>query len=293
MMAVMEQSTWFMSRTLRVMNDLWVRRKATPKRLLEFLARLAYKRGEMKRTTNYRGLSIRSRFAAVYEKIGQNRRTCFTENNKLLHENQDGGRRKRGTETSLVKLAVAWDLVEDMVAIAGDIKKMFPRSDRAVGLWEMAKRGITGNAWHQTHDLDEGLHGRVMVSGELSEVYEVLQGWLEGDIGCPSKANFLVAAIAQDLQDAKLGVILYGVWIGCSFFLDDSIMLAKGMPMAQQMCTVAARRCRWYMITLSGPKTLAVRVRPREHKLATLRMEGMADGATVDYDDDARGGPNK
>jgi hypothetical protein len=34
------------------------------------------------------------------------------------------------------------------------------------------------NAWHQTHDLDDGLHGRVMVSGELSEVYEALQGWL-------------------------------------------------------------------------------------------------------------------
>ena len=77
-----------------------------------------------------------------------------------------------------------------------------------------------------------------MVSGELSELYKVLKGFLEGDISCPLKANVLMRKIIADLRNyvdpgtgAKrpLGVALHGKWVGGSLFLDDSILLARGM----------------------------------------------------------------
>ena len=46
-----------------------------------------------------------------------------------------------------------------------------------------------------------GLRGRVMVSGVLSERYEVLKCFLEGDISCPLKANVLMRKVIADLRN--------------------------------------------------------------------------------------------
>ena len=135
-----------------------------------------------------------------------------------------------------------------------------------------------------------------MVSGELSELYKVLKGFLEGDISCPLKANVLMRKIIADLRNyvdpatgvkRPLGVVLHGKWVGGSLFLDDSILLARGMVEAQLMCDVVAKCIADYMITFSAPKTMAVRVAPKLQPLATLSMSGMAGGPVTELDDDS------
>jgi hypothetical protein len=197
-------------------------------------------------------------------------------------------------------LSVAWDTVLDLVVVCADVAKCFPRADRKVMLKELAGQGVWGNAWHMLRRMDEGLRGRVMVSGELSEVYAVLQGFLEGDISCPLKCNVLMRAILTDLrtyvdpitgEERPLGVVLHGKWVGGSLFLDDSILLARGIVEAQLMCDIVVKRIEDYMISFSGPKTMAVRVNTpvaaAAQPLATLWITGMVGGAVEELDSDS------
>jgi hypothetical protein len=189
--------------------------------------------------------------------------------------------KRRGTATSLSMLAVAWDVVDDLVVIAMDVAKCFPTADRDVMLLELAKLGVWGDAWRLIANLDEGLKGRVLISGVLSEFYPVEQGFLEGDTSCPTKCNVMMGAVLVALRAAGLGVKLHGVWVGASLFLDDKLLIARGMPMAQAMLVVVRRVVRDHCIGISAPKSIAVRRRPRRFLRAVLRMEGMVGGQAV------------
>jgi hypothetical protein len=234
-----------------------------------------------KKKTNNRGLSVRSRGAAAYEKAGYNRTSSFIENNGGFDENMNGGRKGRGTAGSLTMLAIAWDLVPDLVVPATDVAKCFPSADRDVGMLELAELGVWGDAWNLVASLDEGLHGRVIIGGVLSAQYPVNQGWLEGDTNCPLKCNALVQPVLVALRLSGLGVVLYGVWIGGSSFLDDLLMIARGMPMAQAMMNVARRVLRDLVIGISAPKSVFVRRRPVAFANATLTLKGMVGGGVT------------
>jgi hypothetical protein len=161
MMSVMAESEAFVQRTARVWNKVFKGRVLTPEQFLQFVASIAYKRGSRKDKADYRGLSIRSRGAAAYEKVGHSRISNFIEANNGFDENMNGGRRRRGTATSLSMLAVAWDVVDDLVVIAMDVAKCFPTADRDVMLLELARLGVWGDAWRLIANLDDGLKGRV------------------------------------------------------------------------------------------------------------------------------------
>jgi endonuclease/exonuclease/phosphatase family metal-dependent hydrolase len=300
LMNVMSRSAAFLRRTTAVLTNVWERKADMPVQFLEVMARMAFKRGDPMNPTNYRALSIRSRLAAIFEKVGHDRIRSFIESNNGLEDTQNGGRKGRGATPNLVMLSVAWDTVLDLVVICADVAKCFPRADRKVMLKELAGQGVWGNAWHLLRRMDEGLQGKVMVSGELSEAYAVLQGFLEGDISCPLKCNVLMRAILTDLrtyvdpvtgEDRPLGVVLHGKWVGGSLFLDDSILLARGMVEAQLMCDVVVKRIEDYMISFSGPKTMAVRVNTpaaaAAQPNATLRVPGMVGGAVEELDSDS------
>jgi hypothetical protein len=224
-MNVMARSQAFVRRTTKVLSDVWERKAVMPPQFMEVMARMAFKRGDPLNPSNYRALSIRSRFAAIFEKVGHNKIRNFIENNDGLDDNQNGGRKGRGTTPSLVMLSVAWDTVIDLVVVCADVQKCFPTADRKVMLYELAGQGVWGHAWHLLRRMDVGdgatggstvaegggsgdaeggyggLRGRVMVSGELSELYKVLKGFLEGDISCPLKANVLMRKIIADLRN--------------------------------------------------------------------------------------------
>jgi hypothetical protein len=148
--------------------------------------------------------------------VGHSRISNFIEANNGFDENMNGGRKRRGTATSLSMLAVAWDVVGDLVVIAMDVAKCFPTAGRDAMLLELARLGVWGNAWRLIVSLDEGLKGKVLISGVLSEFHPVEQGFLEGDTSCPTKCNVMMGAVLVALRAAGLGVKLHGVWVGAS-----------------------------------------------------------------------------
>jgi hypothetical protein len=271
------ESDEFMDRTTEVFNALFVA-GTVPKAWKDVVVSMLYKKGDIRDSGNYRGISLMSIIAKVYEKVLVTRMTAFLEANNGFDESAQGSRKDRSAVDNLVIFIIVIQLRqargEQTVVMFLDEFKAYPTAFRDHIMLMLAESGVTGDLWRGIDQLAEELNSYVRVGHTLSRVYPVKNGMIEGACGSPGKYTLLSAEAPRALKAAGLGVVELGLWVGLLSFVDDKALLAGSMCEAQSMLDVIAALARTHLTRYSINKTVCMQVGKRPEN-CTLRLPGM------------------
>jgi hypothetical protein len=103
------ESDEFITRTVEMFQSLFDK-EVVPESWKEVVVSMLYKKGDVRDPGNYRGISLMSIVAKVYEKVLTNRMTEFLENNKCYDESAQGSRKNRSAVDNMVIFMIVLQL---------------------------------------------------------------------------------------------------------------------------------------------------------------------------------------
>ena len=119
-----------------------------PESWKEVVVSMLYKKGDVRDPGNYRGISLMSIVAKVYEKLLTNRMTEFLENNKCYDESAQGSRKDRSAVDNMVIFMIVLQIRSvkglNTIVMFLDEYKCYPRAFRDAIMLKLAECGVTG-----------------------------------------------------------------------------------------------------------------------------------------------------
>jgi sorting nexin-29 len=170
----------------RICNDVYDQEKA-PSQFTTNLITPLPKKGDLTQMNNYRGISLMSVAAKVYNKVLLYR--IRDPIDKILRKNQAGFRQGRGCAEQvhilrrLIEGAVDKNL--DIYAVFVDFKKAFDSIKRSAMFSILRHYGIPDKIVRAINTIYNGSKSRVLVDGKLSDQFNIKTGVLQGDTLAP------------------------------------------------------------------------------------------------------------
>lgn len=209
-----------------------------------------FKSGDNSMPTNYRGITIFSCLAKLFNVVINNRIEKFLEENKLIDIRQIGFKQKCRTSDHMFILRT---LIEKYTKKGGklyacfiDFRKAFDKIDHTYLLYKMLKMGISGNMFNLFKDmyLVQGLQTCVKVNNYLSSMFKSEVGVRQGDPVSPNLFKMYINDIAEYLFTNADTPSINDVNIGHLMYADDIILLAcnekdlqKSVQGVQKFCS--------------------------------------------------------
>ena len=286
MLAVMGGCDEFVEALTALFGELW-NGADPPEDWADSAVSWLYKKGDAEDCANYRGISLMSIVAKLWEKHIADKITIYLELNGVLHPNMLGFRSKRccidAVAMVLVAIAQAEETGQTLAMCFIDIRKAFPRVNRDIMLQMLALAGITGPLLGCVLKMygylgAKSTRSRVKMSTSLSRWYDVLTGLLEGSRLSPLLfivfANHIYWAAASAGFDSNV----LGIWLGIIGFADDKAAMAHSVKELQRLLLFISDIIRQCLSTVSAGKTRFVQFGPRakvNSKFVSVHMPGM------------------
>ena len=208
------------------------------------------KKGDLSLMTNYRGISLMSIAAKVYNKILLNRIRPHVD--PLLRSNQAGFRPGRSCAQQIHILRRVMEGFNEyhlpLTVTFVDFKKAFDSINRSVMFAVLRHYGIPQTLVNAIQVLYSNSSSAVMVDGDISEPFDVTTGVLQGDVLAPFLFIILVDYLLDKASGPDSGVVTcprqsrrYPAKVLNDLdFADDIALLESSMPRAQSQLTRTA-----------------------------------------------------
>ena len=145
------------------------------------------KKGSRTEMNNYRGISLMSTMAKVYNRVLLNRIRPAID--RILRPNQAGFRPGRSTINQIHALRRILEAADDqqleLIVTFVDFKKAFDSINRSVMFAILRFYGIPAQVVDAIASMYTGSKGAVFVGGKLSEPFDITTGVLQGDVLAP------------------------------------------------------------------------------------------------------------
>jgi hypothetical protein len=217
-----------------------------------------YKDGDKRDTSNYRGITLLSIVGKVYAQVINERLVKWSEENKILVEEQGGFRPQRGCPDQLFSLV---ELLKNRgrkgtFCCFIDVKKAFDRVFRA-GLWKrLAEEGVKGKMWRVLKSIYETVESCVRVEGSLTDWFPVETGVRQGCVLSPLLYALFINGLVKEINAMNKGIEIEegGRRVGALLYADDIVLMANNRYDLQDMLDVVARYAKKWRFELNPKK---------------------------------------
>ncbi|KAK4309301.1 hypothetical protein Pmani_019063 [Petrolisthes manimaculis] len=249
-----------------------------PQEFKDTLIVTIYKNGDKTNCGNYRGISLLCTAGKIFSKLLLNRLKTLAE--RVLPESQSGFRSNRSTQDMIFCIRQVQEKSaeqdRDLFLVFFDFKKAFDMVRREM-LWKvLAILGCPPKFVQIAKSFHQGMFGKVSVSGNISEPFEINNGVKQGDPSAPTYFTLFLAAILKVMnQEIEGGVKIISRSDGKLFnlarlkaktkvnescvleflYADDSAMVSDNLEGIQEITTTFSIISKAFGLQINTAKT--------------------------------------
>ena len=223
-----------------------------PEKWCEGLVNPLHKQGEIDKAENYRKITVTSALGKVFDSI-LNRRLRFAKRCLNIDDPyQYGFKENTGATDSIFILNGLIDKAKaysrPLFVCFIDFKSAFDLVNRFALLYKLLNYGISGNFFAVIRSMFKNASSRVKWNGELGNIFENVNGVLQGGVMSPTLFNLFVEDLSSYLDNSK-GVTIGDRKIDHLFFADDLVLLSETNTGLQSLINSLEIFCsQWHMV---------------------------------------------
>jgi len=218
-----------------------------------------YKEGSRLLPGNYRPITLLSVVGKLFGSVVESRLSEWAEGEHALADEQGGFRRCRGTPDLIFLLReiilTRKSRGQATLATFIDAKKAYDtvwREGNYVRLWDL---GVRGKLWRQVQAMSSDPKSKVRLPFGETEYFRVSRGVAQGAVESPFLYACFINALADELKQKGLGIVVAGRRVPLLMYADDVVFLAGNVSellLMNDCVTAYARRNRYQ---LNGKKS--------------------------------------
>lgn len=269
-----------------IINKIWKGEQDFPEEWKTGIVTPIYKKGDEKRASNYRGITLMDSGYKIYAEVLRRRLESELETKNILKDTQMGYRKGKGTIEAIyiVKSAVEEEIKKEKGKahlLFADMKGAFDKLNRDMIWKQMEKYKIDKQLIERTKDIYEETSFKIKANGKISESIYTENGVRQG---CPLSTalfNLAFANLEEHISKEQEGGIVIGnrkIWTVS--YADDVVLMASNKAGLDKMSS----RFRTYIgrrnLELNTEKTKYMVAKKRGGKSKEGKMEW--DGKTIE-----------
>lgn len=231
--------------TILVMFQKFIALEKTPNEWNRGIIVPIFKKGDRKDLNNYRGISLTSCVAKIFNRIIAMSISKFLENSNTLSEVQGGFRSAHRCEDHIftLKSIAACRLVEGKKTFMAflDFRKAFDSVWREGLLLAAWNTGLRGRMWRLIDALYDNVQAQVKFGTIETGFFDVSNGVKQGCGLSPVLFCIFIHEFTKLLKKHEVGVRIHNVCVGTLFWADDVVLLANDENELNKMLSLAAQ----------------------------------------------------
>ena len=220
--------------------------------------------------TNYRGITLIPHICKIYSSIMNYRLTKWVADNKILHDEQNGFRKKRSCQDHLQSF---YSIVQTRKLQGYDTFTAFVDFSRAYDniprdhLWfKLKKLGLQGNFLNALMSLYKNVSCSVRSNFGLRNDFKVTKGLKQGCLLSPILFNLYLNDLVTELKNLKRGIYINGQYIPVLLYADDLVLIGKTSEDIQEMLKTLDSWCKRWGLFVNENKTKVIHFRKKNKR---------------------------
>jgi exonuclease III len=220
-----------------------------------------YKSGNPLDPSNYRGITITSCIAKVFNSVMNNRLDEYLTDNQIIHESQIAFKKKSRTSDHMFILRTLIDKVvkndkKKIYACFVDFQKAFDSIPHWAMLHKLEANGINGNFLKTIQDMYTKTSLCVKTQQKLTTNFPGEVGVRQGDVLSPNIFKLFIndlpeTVVTQTTNPPKLG----SKAVGCLMYADDLVLLSESKEGLQTNLENLTTYCKKWGLRVNTKKT--------------------------------------
>ena len=238
---------------------------------------------------NYRGISLTSTVAKVYNSILNARITKFLDTNNLISDEQNGFRKGRSCLDHLYSLTtVLRNRINDNLSTYCcfvDCTKAFDKINHKYLLYKLLSNGIKGKAYKTIKNSYSMLSSKLKINHHFTEPIDVNSGVRQGDTLSPTLFSIYVNDLVPLINALEVGVPLSNRELSLLLYADDIVLVSASLYGLQSQLNVLSEWMNTWQLGANLDKTKIIHFKPTKtnRTLARFYLEGSLIEKTDSY----------
>lgn len=235
-----------------------------------------HKKGRKDDLNNYRGITLNSCVAKIYNRIFATAISDFAERTDLLTETQGGFRTNHQCQDHIftLKSITATRLSEGKKTFLAflDFKKAFDtvwRDGLLVAAWNS---GIKGKLWRILNNLYNNVQCMVKFGDIETNLFAIDDGLKQGCVLSPVLFNIFINNLTKMLKNSNTGVEICNIKMNCLLWADDVVLIADNARDLQKMLDIASSFAHMWRLTFNLDKSNVLTIGKRANPNNVWRL---------------------
>ena len=189
-----------------------------------------FKSGDVNNTDNYRGLTINSCLAKLFNTILNNRLLIYLEKNKVICDNQIGFMKKARTSDHIFIINTIFRKFcksnKKLYLCFVDFRKAYDSVWQEALMLKLLKLGIRGNFFGTIRAMYEDCNACIKNDGLLSKTFSIQSGVKQGDVLSPNLFNMYINDLPMIFNDNIDSPKLKDLYVHCLMYADDLVIMS-------------------------------------------------------------------